>query len=70
MNACKRGCTQVEEFLQDECVALRNAFGYVYFKIRSFMLIWMVSFLLESISLFLDDFGNNWFKENWMFCES
>ncbi|KAF3320916.1 Cellulose synthase-like protein D3 [Carex littledalei] len=34
MNACKSGCTQVAEFLQDECVVLRNAFGIQKFLLQ------------------------------------
>ncbi|XP_078154490.1 uncharacterized protein LOC144549583 [Carex rostrata] len=34
INACKSGCTQVAEFLQDECVVLRNAFGIQKFLLQ------------------------------------
>ncbi|KAJ4758225.1 transmembrane protein [Rhynchospora pubera] len=34
MNAYNRGCTEIAEFLQDECVVLRNAFGIQKFLLQ------------------------------------
>ena len=34
LNAWARGCMEAPRFLQDECLLLRNAFGYVDFFIR------------------------------------